>query len=204
MIFPEQADAGGIDYRSNLVTVPACRKHNEDFGADDTYFSLVVSVQFKANSAAQQNFGTKVLRALQRDPGLSAQAFKNLRPAIINGQQTGAFTVDRDRFDRCVQKITAGMYHRVTGFRLPDWSIMTVWSPDLRVSSTLEAPHAALEAAFADRPGWNSVQSGHRDIYRCRYVVDGKRPRHFAFEHVFLGGFRIWVAAGPPDALWLA
>ena len=203
MLFPEQKDANGIDYRENLVTVPACKAHNQDMGPDDIYFSLVMSVHFKADSPGQQNFGTKILRAIQRDPGLSAQAFKNLRPAIMDGEQTGAFTVDRDRFDRCVRKITAGMYHRATGFRLPDWSIMNVLSPDLRLS-TLEAPHAALEPAFADRPGWSFIQSGHSDIYRCRYVVASKRPRHFAFEHVFLDGFRIWVIAGSPDALWVA
>jgi hypothetical protein len=41
MVFPEQKDTGGVDYRKNLATVPACRAHNEAFSADDTYFAFL-------------------------------------------------------------------------------------------------------------------------------------------------------------------
>lgn len=100
-------------------------------------------------------------------------------------------------------KITAGVYYALTGLRVSDWSIMTVISPDLHFRHNLQAPFAQLVPQMRSFPGWRDFVSGHPSVYRCRYVLDDHRARHFAFEHTFYDGFRVWVAAGPEDALWL-
>jgi hypothetical protein len=67
------------------------------YSKNDEYFMVVCAVHFENNDVATSHFQTKILRALARSPAFAAAALKDLRPAVVRGQPSAAFTVDRER-----------------------------------------------------------------------------------------------------------
>lgn len=185
-----------------IIKVPACREHNEAFSKDDTYLGVVVVCMMGNNDIASRQFTTKILRAMERRPGVAA-FLKDLRPIMMNGQETGAFRVDLGRFDRAIKKVTAGLYYDITGYRITDRTIMEVYSPDLRHSETLTAPFQAIAARVENSDGWTSLVSGHPRIFQCEYIISQEQPRKFVFRLRFYEGFRVWILSAPTDALWV-
>jgi hypothetical protein len=76
-------------------------------------------------------------------------------------------------------------------------------SPDLRIEDRMLAPYAPLAQRLETYPDWRELPSGHPHVFRCRFILDEKRLRHFIFEHTFYEGFRAWIASGPESALWI-
>src|SRR4030095_14069522 len=97
-LFPASKDVeDGTDYRRDLITVPSCAAHNMSYSKNDEYFMVVCAVHFENSDVAVSHFRTKILRALARSPAFAAAALKDLRPAVVLGQPSVAFTVDRER-----------------------------------------------------------------------------------------------------------
>ncbi len=65
-IFPEQKDVG-VDYRKNLITVPACDNHNLKTSLDDEYLMGILAFHWRNNQAAYRQSITKIKRAFQHN-----------------------------------------------------------------------------------------------------------------------------------------
>jgi hypothetical protein len=128
-IFPKPKDAGGIDYRKNLITVPACSQHNMEASKDDEYFAAAIAATWKNNQIAGLQYSTKILRALLKSPALGTRLFGHRRPIVMRGGRTYAFQVDRDRITRLVEKIARGLYFHT--FKTQFRGIVETHLPDL-------------------------------------------------------------------------
>lgn len=120
-LFPESKDLeDGGDLRKNLITVPSCASHNSRLSKDDEYFLFIATSNLEGNARQGEQFGTKVIRALRRNPALLSTAFRAARPATVNGVPTMSFTVDRPRVERVVEKVARAIhYHHTGGQKLP-------------------------------------------------------------------------------------
>ena len=108
--FPEKKDLPpGLDYKVNLITVPSCDDHNSSKSRDDEYMLLVLLSHFENNIPAQRQFTKKMLRAIKRRPSL-LNLLADHRPTNVGGQSTIVFKIDRERFDRSIDRIVRALY----------------------------------------------------------------------------------------------
>ena len=99
-------------YRANLITVPSCTAHNEKNSKDVEYVRNVISTQHGAtNEAATKVFET-TKRSFDRSTKLADRTFRDLRPVLVEGQETGAFAVDLARHISAKSIAATGRYSR--------------------------------------------------------------------------------------------
>ena len=110
VFFPEQKDSPtGTDYRRNLITVPSCSRHNSSKSGDDQYAAIVIAATIQTNVVAQRLMTPKTLRAIHSRPGIVG-FFDRLFPVRLGPIDTGAFFVDRRRFDRVMDHQARGLH----------------------------------------------------------------------------------------------
>lgn len=117
-IFPEQKDADGVDFRRNLITVPACDLHNNALSGDDQAFLTLVSTHLQNNELVQGIQKKKLERTFRKDKKLWQQLFEH-NPLSLQPTRWGmAVTFDLEAelqasFLRCSDKVARGLfYHR--------------------------------------------------------------------------------------------
>ena len=112
--FPEESEN-----RKDLITVPSCKKHNEDTSKDDEYVRNIICMSIGNNSIAYQQFIKKVLKSFEHSPALQNQTLQTTKQVFVkeqqNLQQTFAFEIDRDRFDKVMKKIGYALYYHEFG-----------------------------------------------------------------------------------------
>ena len=116
-LFPEAKDLGpGVDLRKNLITVPSCDVHNSDKSKDDEYLLFGLTLNILNNGAALTHFQTKVLRALNRNPGL-LNAFAKVQQPVIAVKADGTainslmVEIDNKRFISALDHVAQGVYY---------------------------------------------------------------------------------------------
>lgn len=112
-IFPVQRDAG-VDYRKDLITVPACENHNLRTSLDDEYLMGMLAFHWRNNQAAYKQSTTKVKRALRRSKRYYDLFFGEGKNQLLfwNGEQLITAPVDIDRFDSSMRKVARGIYYK--------------------------------------------------------------------------------------------
>lgn len=116
-LFPGRRDADGIDYRSNLITVPSCDEHNLEKSSDDEFLMLSLSSLVGNNPLAYQQTITKVTRAMRRSRGrLLRTVIRNSRGMFLGQSEGPAMPVlrgeaDLPRLTRAFESIALGLYY---------------------------------------------------------------------------------------------
>ena len=196
-IFPADADSpDGKLRRKNLITVPACDKHNLKKSKDDEYLMMVLAAPAQTNLVARSQILAKVVRAWNRRPHLATMAVRSPRPARLNGQDSIIFQVDASRFNRSMELIARALIFHEGGFR---WrGECKVWSPSMlpsqpetadEVMTTSRNLLAALPAIFEgiDTRGTNP------DVFQYRLRLPTDRENVGMIELHFYEGFRVCV-----------
>ncbi len=116
-LFPEQKDLPkGVGLRKQLLTVPSCDLHNSRKSKDDEYLLYLLAMNLPSNAVAQNQYFTKVKRAIDRNPSLLAQFTKTTVPVEIEDKTIGkvaqsfAFKIDETRLTRIVDHLARGLY----------------------------------------------------------------------------------------------
>lgn len=116
-LFPQAKDTSdGVSYRDNPITVPSCHAHNEAKSDDDEYLFVVLTLSILNNPVGSTQAKTKVLRALEKKPGLAQKYFAQHMPVEVEDVQTGkrektvAIRLDGARIDSALEHITRGIY----------------------------------------------------------------------------------------------
>lgn len=116
-MFPETKDTDGSqDFRRNLITVPACARHNLAKSGDDAYFLWVLSTNLPANSVARQQVSTKLARAHIRRPALGQAILSDTKDAIVVDSHSGTrhdaveVPLDGARFKEVLDLVALGLY----------------------------------------------------------------------------------------------
>ena len=135
--FPESKDSPlGIDYRRNLITVPSCAEHNAAKSGDDQFVATIIASCIQTNEVAQRLMTPKTIRAIRHRPGIIG-FFDRLSPVHLGPIETGAFLVDRERFDRAADHQARGLFYNYFGEKLA--SPLTVHTSSLFLASGADA-----------------------------------------------------------------
>ncbi|MFC2094957.1 HNH endonuclease [Candidatus Bipolaricaulota bacterium] len=116
--FPKTKDmpSGVAEARKNLITVPACRDHNELYAKDDEVASYVILLTSKANSLGVRQFKQKAMRAISRSKGLIAAIFKKIEVyKLPDGTEMPTVQFDADRVSRVMERIARGLFYHEFG-----------------------------------------------------------------------------------------
>jgi hypothetical protein len=200
--FPEKKDLPStLDYRVNLITVPACDQHNLSKSKDDEYLFLVIVSHWQNNLAAQRHFSKKVRRAMQRRPNLRGVYLREYLPVWLGSVPTGAPIADRERLDRSLEWIARALhFHR---YGTNDWSA-DIWIhspafvPVSRISlQRWRAQQNALEVLSSHYLAHEGWLGDNPDIFRYRIYADPQHGRMFV-RMVFYDGFPVTAYSVPP------
>jgi hypothetical protein len=124
--FPEKKHLGNdsSDYRSNLITVPACSKHNNARSRDDEYAAAVIAMNSESDLAFAMFKAKWIQTLLRREAVLGKRIFSTARSARVvsrkNGilipQETLAISYEIERIDRVIESIARGLYYIESGY----------------------------------------------------------------------------------------
>lgn len=193
--FPKAKDmpAGSPDYRKQLITLPACKAHNENYSKDDEYIATCIVTYYKNNTVALEQVNGKIIRALGNSLGLADRMLKNQKRALLNDIPTMAFSVERSRFEKVFERIGKGLYFYKYG-KVWDQDVIAM-SPSLRnpdlTASQIEILIAPIVENLMNGVGLNGENP---DVFYYQHI--SKDNRHF-FKLTFYGGFVAYVLTKP-------
>jgi len=197
-IFPEEKDMGdGTDYRKNLITVPACDEHNLEKSHDDEYLHLIVVNGYFNNPLAQQQFKTKLARAFSRRPALLAAFHSDNTPVVIDGVETSAVTIDRERFDRSIDMLVRALYFHIYARRLlMPLRVHTPLLLDIEGEDADEVNEQVEKFCLAVRTYLEPKELYGENIDIFWFKIDHSETKNLVSCHMqFYGGFDIFVTA---------
>jgi hypothetical protein len=122
-LFPKKEGNDGIDYRSNLSTVPSCDEHNQAKTHDDEYLRNILVMPITSNDPAGALFSKTTMKAAEKYPKLLRSITSENQPVIVQkaeGEQpfkTFAIGIDRERVDQALSMIGYGLYFLEYGTR---------------------------------------------------------------------------------------
>lgn len=115
-LFPELKDIPEKSYRTNLITVPSCKKHNSKKSHDDEFLMVSLAGVIGNNSIGYRHHMGKINRAIKRSSyKLLEEVFlkKKTYPIKLTENEFIDFiwgTPDYERLNRCFQQIAYGLY----------------------------------------------------------------------------------------------
>lgn len=178
------------DMRNNLITVDSCQEHNEDTSLDDEYVKNLITMLIDGNATAYKQFSEKTIKSFKRSPALLKSTTEKQHPVNVNGVQTLAFEIDRDRVDLVMRKIAYALFYHKYNKR---------WLRKLITATTYLKTPEFKNDEFGQLI--EEVQRDHIPIY------EGNNPDVFKFAFIelddnvynkflrmkFYDGFEIWM-----------
>ncbi len=180
-------------YPKNLPTVPACRRCNASFQADDEYTRFVVSIDLRsANQRVAQSKMPAILRAMQRP---EAQGFvRYLLSQMTETRVLGAdgrpmaqaVEADRNRIHATGERMVRGLFFIESGELLPRSTQVRIASkPGITASNAAIQQFARMYVSCPDR--------------RSKTIGDA-----FSYAVAFYPQFSIWFLLLYNHFSWLA
>jgi len=177
-------------YRKDLITVPSCPAHNHAQSLDIEYARNIVAGFDGVNQVGELVFEL-AKRSYNRSPALFCESFHDFRPICINGQDTGAFTVDLERVKSKMAPIANAIYFKEYGHQYP-----AQWNVFLASMRSQDADGRLI----AESSRWQKVRKLVATIQFVPKLVPQPNvfgfgvcelPGGLMFEFVFYGGFTI-------------
>jgi hypothetical protein len=198
-LFPEQKDLpAGVDLRKQLITVPACDLHNTAKSKDDEYLLYVLVMNLPANTIAKNHFLTKLMRAVNRNPGLMRGIVSTPTSVIavdeISGEEhhTVAVRVDDKRVDSALEHMARALYfhhfQKKWFGRVKTQAEFFLVSLDPQDARELNEPGERI-AATADQIFAGAEYFGENpDVFKYQMVGGNERIPHLMRLHFYDGG----------------
>ncbi|MFP5436790.1 MAG: hypothetical protein ACLGH8_03335 [Bacteroidia bacterium] len=179
------------NHRNNLLTVPACKEHNEDTSKDDEYVRNIMTMSIHNNKTAIDHFFQKSLKSFQRSPALASSVRNSLKEVSEFKPDAHAFQVERDRFDRTIRKIAYALFYKeydVTWERL-----LAVLTNQLRFSDmSLDDFGEMSQEIFEDLDDLE-LKGENGLVFKYAFFDFGTDPNDKALFLLFYEGFPICV-----------
>lgn len=205
-LFPEKKDLPeGIDLRKQLITVPACDEHNSSKSQDDEYLLYLLVINLPANEIAKNQFLTKIMRSMERNPGLIRKIMANAHPVIAVDKETGeahhtvAVKIDDARLDSALGHIARALYFYhykaqwLGNIRTqPDFLLASLDPEEGQEQNKLgENMVAAADQLFADK----EFHGANPDVFKYQ-ILEGGKNLHMIMRLHFYNGCRVSVFFG--------
>lgn len=183
--------------RKNLITVPSCEAHNLDNSEDVEIARSQICQHIQTNGVARSLAADKVLRSLQRNnAALAKKTLRNLRPVIVNGQQTGVFTAAIDSINRVMEAIAYAIYFHTKGNRYTgSWQIIlsSLVFHQMPAEGSTDG-WKAVQEALANLP-YTSIPMPEPSVFTCEvYEVSETKV---IYRFCFYEGFIVHAATIP-------
>lgn len=198
-LFPEGKDLPeGVNYRKNLITVPACKTHNCARSQDDEYLLCVLVTSFENNLAARTQFETKVIRLLTKKEWFQGTLLKHSIPVMLNGEESMAFKVDLARMKTVLESVAYGLHFHTFGekwessIRITPVGLFRIDGAEF-VRSTLEQRMVAAGRALFEGA---ECHGENPDIFYYQ-IYREKEKQQLVIRMVFYDGFEIFAASSP-------
>lgn len=205
-LFPEKKDLPeGVNLRKQLITVPACDEHNTSKSQDDEYLLYLLVINLPANEIAKNQFLTKIMRSMERNPGLIKKIMANPHPVIAVDKETGeahhtvAVKIDDARLDSALDHIARALYfyHYKAQWlgnvrTQPDFLLASLDPEEGQEQNKLgENMVAAADQLFADK----EFHGANPDVFKYQ-VLEGSENVHIIMRLHFYNGCRVSVFFG--------
>lgn len=125
--FPEKKhlSSDSPDYRSHLVTVPSCSKHNNSRSRDDEYAAAVIVMNSKSDLAFTMFKSKWVQTLLRREGVLGKRIFSTARSVRVISRKNGvlipyetlAISYEMERIERVMESIAQALYYLESGYQ---------------------------------------------------------------------------------------
>lgn len=154
-LFPDTKDV-------KFLTVPACRKCNRGFSADEEYFrNFTANVSILSSPSADLLLATKIKRSIDRRPGLGLKLFQRMslvnlitEEGIYLGPKTKVDIVqeDKERIATVIQKYIKALFFHHFEKPLPyENKITLVWlTPEMKTQLTKIIGRIRLVNSYKD------------------------------------------------------
>lgn len=152
----------------NLITLDCCRKCQDNYMADEEYFRnmLIASKDVYETNGGKKIWDTKVLRGLTRTRGIQKQTFEKLKTVELKTQaglfigKQKAFLIDKERFDKVLEKFVRGLHFLHTGFRVvSNDDVIVKWDLSEKSLTDLSEYHRYIQVTddFNDIVGYRGA-----------------------------------------------
>jgi len=180
-------------YPKNLPTVPACRKCNASFQANDEYTRFVVSIDLRtAKQPVAQSKMPAILRSLQKPEakGFARYLLSQMTGTTVLGADgrpmAQAVEADRNRINATGERMVRGLFFIESGVLLPRSTQVRIASkPGITHSNVAIQQFARMYARCPDR--------------RSKIIGDA-----FSYAVAFYPQFSIWFLLLYDHFSWLA
>lgn len=125
--FPEKKhlSSSNPDYRSQLITVPACSAHNNSRSCDDEYAAAVIVMNSQSDLAFVMFKAKWIQTLLRREGVLGKRIFSTARSArvisrknsILIPHETLAISYEMKRIERVIESIACALYYVESGYQ---------------------------------------------------------------------------------------
>ena len=117
-LFPEKKDLPeGVDLRKQLITVPSCDEHNTKKSKNDEYLLYCLVMSIPSNETGKNQFLTKIMRAIERNPNLINQFLTHYKKVIIEDTEKStpkasiAIKIDKARLEGELEQLSRALYY---------------------------------------------------------------------------------------------
>ena len=137
-IYPKQKylPEGSPDYRKNLITVPSCKKHNNDKSGDDEYLLALFTLTIPESKIADPMM-KKWIEAFNRNDSLAKRIFYKSskitiwteKNSLLIPEETFAITTEKERIDNVIKSTVRALYYYDSKYQNKLLGDFTVTSP---------------------------------------------------------------------------
>jgi hypothetical protein len=163
------------------MTVPSCHEHNNANSRDVEYVRAILVSASQLGPNSKPVFD-KMMRSIDRRPALVGTIFQDLRPIQVEGNETGAFSVDLSRFDRVITAIARAIHYRDFNEKRRYWDVFCpqFYLPE-GVASRRDAYEPLRQIVATQRYVYAPAESP--EVF-C-YGRAGKSPGRSVYQFVF-------------------
>lgn len=181
--------------RTNLITVPSCRLHNEDTSSDDEYVKNIVSMMIENNQTSIDHFFDKTLRSFKRNKVMSAQIRDSLKDVSTFKEGAKSFEIDRVRFDKIIRKISYALFYNEYGY---SWErLLAVTTNQLKMGNTGNDHLGHMFESFEEDLDTLQLKGSNPNVFQYSFLNLGNGIHEKALFMIFYEGFPFMII---PDA----
>lgn len=198
-IFPESKDVSTEEnLKKNLITVRSCKEHNTAKSKDDEYLLFFLAANILSNGVAQEQFATKVMRAVQRTPHVFADFAKKNSPVVLTSTNaetinTAAIEIDRPRFDSAIEHISHALhYHKYQQTFTGNIQVITDGLVDLSGQGSAQFnEHVQNFGKLVDELMESVSPEGDNPSVFSYKMLKTSDPNQVILQMTFYGGFKV-------------
>lgn len=181
--------------RTNLITVPSCKLHNEDTSSDDEYARNIVSMLIENNQTSIDHFFDKTLRSFKRNKVMSSQIRDSLRDVSFFKEDAKSFEIDRIRFDRVIRKISYALFYNEYGY---SWErLLAVTTNQLKMENMKNDHLGNIFESFEEDLDTLQLKGDNPYVFQYSFLDLGNGKHEKALFMIFYEGFPFMII---PDA----